>query len=157
MLSFHASRIVPFLISARSHVEQLVLACGATWQDRSALLQTIAADQGFIYTAIGLPFAKTLIGQTPGERALSVMEMLDNLVPSAGPGIALDKIEILFDPDLRMDPIRAIQRLAHRQLILLSWPGKYDGSRLIYAWVDHAEYRTYPASDMLVYSLETLT
>jgi len=155
--SFHAERILSLMTIARSHAEQLILICGGTWQDRSAILQAIAADQGLVYTAIGLPFAKALLGQPPRERPLSVLEMLDNLSSSTSSGLALDHIEILFDPELQLDPLRAILSLARRQLVLLSWPGEYSTARLVYARPEYSEYRTYPADDMMVYSLENLT
>ncbi len=157
MLSYHTAQITPLLTLARTHVEQLVLVCGRSWRDRSALLQVIASDQDLAYIPIGLPFAKALSGQPPRERSLSAMEMLDNLLSSAGLGLALDHIEILFDPELHLDPLRAVQSLARRRLVLLSWPGEFLTTKLIYARPDHPEYRTYPTENLLVYSLEKLT
>lgn len=155
--SFHSERIKPLLTSARSHVEQLVVLCGGNWLERSALLQQIATDYGLFYAPIGQSFAKALLGQLPRERPVFVMEMLDNLVSSTEVGISLDRIEILFDPELRTDPLRSVQSLARRRLVLLSWPGEYTPTRLIYAKPDHIEYRTYPVGNMLIYSLENLT
>jgi hypothetical protein len=153
-LSYHAAQISQILALARSHVEQLVLVCGGSWQDRRALLQIIATEHGLTYTTIGLRFAKALLGQPPRERSLAVMEMLENLSSTADPGLALDNIEILFDPELHLDPLRAVQSLARRRLVLLSWPGERLTTKLVYARPDHSEYRTYPIDNLLVYSLE---
>jgi len=155
--SFHIDRIMALMKLARSHVEQLILVCDGNWQDRSKLLQAIASEQGLVYAAIGLPFAKALLGQPPRDRSLSTIELLDHLSSSSSSGLALDHIEILFDPDLHVDPLRSVQALARRHLVILAWPGKYLSGRLIYAEPEHVEYRIYPVDNILVYSLENLT
>jgi len=154
---FHVERIMSLITLARNHAEQLILVCDGGWQDRSMVLQEVASEQGLVYTAIGLPFAKALLGQSPRDRSLSAIEMLDNLSSSSSAGLALDHIEILFEPDLHIDPLRSVQALALRHLVLLSWPGKHSSGRLSYAEPEHLEYRTYPVDNILVYSLENLT
>jgi hypothetical protein len=69
-------------------------------------------------------------------------------------GIALDHIEILFDPALHTDPLRLLQTHARSRLILASWPGRYDHNRLTYAEPSHAEYFSRTVNGLLTYSLE---
>jgi hypothetical protein len=153
-LSYHAALVSSLLDIARRHVEQLVLVSGGDWQARSALLQALASEQGLKYISIGLPLAEALLGQSPFQRPLFAVETIEKLAINPGSGIALDHIEILFDPDLHTDPLRLAQSLAHRQLILLSWPGQYQSPRLLYAEPGHPEFRAYHAGDTLIYSLE---
>lgn len=155
--TFHVTRLLPLLDLARSHVEQLLVVGGGSWQARSGVLQATAAAYGLGYIAIGRPFAQTLLGQPPRERAMAAMELLANLGTPNGSGLALDHIEILFDPELRLDPLRAVQVLSCRQPVLLSWPGQLTPERLSYARPDHPEYHTYLINDLLTYSLENLT
>ena len=150
------TQISSLLNIASTHVEQLVLVSGGGWEIRTELLQAVASKLNFKYTAIGLPFAKELLGQSPTHRPLFISEMIEKLVQVANQGLALDQIEILFDPELHIDPLRFVRTLSHGHLILLSWPGIYKSSRLIYAEPDHPEYRVYQVSDTLVYTLENI-
>ena len=89
-----------------------------------------------------------------GNDVIEGAQFLTHAVVGRQQGIALDQIEILFDPELQIDPFRFIRTLSHSQLILLSWPGTCDPSRLIYARPGHPEYRVSPIGDTLIYSLE---
>ncbi|MBN2550197.1 MAG: BREX-3 system P-loop-containing protein BrxF [Anaerolineales bacterium] len=156
-LTFHATQITPLLRTAQGHVEQLVLLCGGSWQERTALLQMVAGSQGMAYTALGLPLAETLLTQPPRQRPLLAEDTVERLAAEAAAGLALDHIEILFDPELHIDPLRLAQALSRRRTVLLSWPGAYTPPRLTYAQPDHAEYRLYQVSGLLIYTLENLT
>jgi hypothetical protein len=153
-LTYHSTQISSLLDVARNHVEQLVLVTGGDWTARTELLQAMTSHGGFEYAAISLPFAKALLGQPPSQRPLLASEMVETLVQAAHTGITLDQIDILFDPELHLDPLRLVRTLSHHRLILLSWPGTFTQSRLIYGEPDQPEYRVYQAGDTLVYSLE---
>jgi hypothetical protein len=155
LLAFHSKQITPLLITVLRHVEQLVVLTGGSWEVRTALMQSVAQVNSLTYYALGLPLAHTLLSQPPRQRPLFTLEMIQHAVESAVNGLALDQIEILFDPDLHIDPLHLAQSLSRRRLVLLSWPGKYQPGRLTYAEPNHFEYRTYQLTDELVYSLET--
>lgn len=156
-LTYHVAQISSLLNMAGTHVEQLVLVSGGTWETRTGLLQAAASEFGLKYADIGLPLAKELLNQSPTNRTLFLSGMIEKLVHEANQGLALDKIEILFDPELHIDPFQFVCNLSHGHLILLAWPGIYESSRLIYAEPDHPEYRVYQTSDTIVYALENAT
>jgi hypothetical protein len=66
----------------------------------------------------------------------------------------LDNLEILFDKDLKQDPLRLLQCISRNRSVLASWNGTVSGSKLMYAETGHPEYRCYDLVDTLVVSMD---
>lgn len=66
----------------------------------------------------------------------------------------LDNLEILFHPDLELDPLRLLQKLSRNRTIVAAWNGSAHDGYLIYAKAGHPEYRRYPMNDLRVVLLE---
>lgn len=151
----HLDQLTSLLAAAHRYGERFVLIVGGDWQQRTHLLTSAATRHDLGYLALGLPLSRTLLEMLPHERPLAVEEQVVALVTTADTrGLALDHIEILFEPDLQTDPLRLFDRLAHDRLLLVSWPGEYDGQRLTYAEPAHPEHYSRAVSDIRYYSLE---
>jgi hypothetical protein len=66
--------------------------------------------------------------------------------------VVLDNIEILFDKDLKQDPLRLLQGISRNRSVVASWNGTVSGSKLLYAEAGHPEYRSYDLEDTLIVS-----
>jgi hypothetical protein len=58
-------------------------------------------------------------------------------------GCLLDHIEILFDPQLQVDPLRWLEQRARDREIFVVWPGEYDGQKLSHAEPGHPEHQKF--------------
>lgn len=84
----------------------------------------------------------------PFKRPIAVRPTLQKaLAEEAGDIICLEKIEYLFDPELKQDPLRLLAGLSGNKVILLFWPGEIKEDRLIYATAGHPEF--YEAEDFI--------
>ena len=61
--------------------------------------------------------------------------------------VALDNIELLFDPALHQDPLVCLQGLSRNKTLIAAWGGNYVGGVLTYAEPGHPEYRRYERPD----------
>lgn len=52
----------------------------------------------------------------------------------------LTNIEILFDPQLKINPTQLFEELSKSYKLIVEWPGRYDEGRLYYAEYGHPEY-----------------
>jgi len=95
-----------------------------------------------------------LLGLTIKQRALRLPEILTQIVDKAESPVVLDNLEILFDKDLKQDPLRLLQGISRNRSVLASWNGTVAGSKLMYAETDHPEYRCYDLVDTLVVSMD---
>jgi hypothetical protein len=154
-LDHHLDRLVSLLAAARRYGERFVIVVGGNWRQRTDLLQSVATVHDLTYLSLGLPLSRTLMELPPRERPLAIEDQVMTLTAAASVhGLALDHVEILFDPDLQTDPLRLIERLARERLLLVSWPGEYDGQRLTYAEPSHREHFLRAVPDIRYYSLE---
>jgi hypothetical protein len=75
-------------------------------------------------------------------------------VDKAGSPVVLDNLEILFDRELKQDPLRLLQGISRNRSVVASWNGIVDSGRLLYAEPGHPEYRCYEQVDTLIVNMD---
>lgn len=77
----------------------------------------------------------------PSKRPLAVGPALhQEMGKVASKIVGLEKIEYLFDPELKQDPLRLLSSLSSNKVIILLWPGEVKGKRLSYATRNHPDF-----------------
>jgi len=61
---------------------------------------------------------------------------------------------ILFDKELKQDPLRLLQRIARNRCVVASWNGSAKDGKLIYAESGHPEHRVYESTDILIVGMD---
>lgn len=75
------------------------------------------------------------------KRKRAVKDILREVINGVdGEIIYFERIEYLFDEELKQDPIRLFEYLSGNKVLLVKWPGKVHESGLVYATPDHPEY-----------------
>lgn len=64
--------------------------------------------------------------------------------------VLIDNIEMLFQPDLKQDPLRLLQSLSRNRTIVVAWRGAKLGSSLTYAAPNHPEFRCFEEPQALI-------
>ena len=125
---------------------------------KTPALRDVVEHAGYPLVNLNLELSRRLLDLTERQRCLQVPSLLDEIV-QAEPGdvILLDNIEILFDVQLKQDPLRCLQGLSRNRTVVAAWngtcaAGEGRNSMLTYAEPDHPEYRRYPAADLLIVS-----
>jgi hypothetical protein len=158
-------QITSALQAAAGLYHRLVLLVGGAGSGKTALLRQLAADYGTSPINVNLALAGELLELSPRQRLLRLPEILarilDRAQPPASPSsllqptpLVLDNLELLFDQDLRQDPLRLLQGLARNRTLLASWHGTFSVGRLGYAEPGHPEYRAYDAPDALIVTMD---
>ncbi|MGI2259412.1 BREX-3 system P-loop-containing protein BrxF [Shewanella sp. GXUN23E] len=47
--------------------------------------------------------------------------------------LLLDRIHVLFEPSLELDVLRCLKALSRQRLLIVNWPGEYDGKVLSFS------------------------
>lgn len=82
----------------------------------------------------------------PVQTAIIFREMIES---STNEYVGLSRLEILFDRELALDPLKLLLANAQEKTVLALWPGNYDARiGLTYAQPSHPEYRFYKPSDI---------
>ena len=138
---------------ARRH-HRLALLVGPARSGKTPLLRELCRRRDFPYLNVNLTLSQRLLDLTTKERPLRVRRLLADVIgKNQGDVVALDSIELLFEPTLRQNPLACLQALSRDKTLIVAWSGTYDGSVLTYADPGHPEYRRYEHPDAAVFAL----
>jgi DNA polymerase III delta prime subunit len=143
---------------AEALYHRLVLLAGKTGSGKTGVLKCVANDFDTAVININLGVSMELLELTSRQRSLKLQGILDQITSKTQSPVILDNLEILFDKDLKHDPLRLLQGLSRNRTVVASWNGLFNGNRLLYAETGHPEYRSYESVDALIVNMdETVT
>jgi len=89
---------------------------------------------------INLIVSEALIQIPKNKYPLQIENIINNSLQTQNELYYLNYIDILFSPELRVDPIRLLENLSKSNKIIVNWPGNYVDETLTYAEYGHPEY-----------------
>ncbi|MBL9119763.1 MAG: BREX-3 system P-loop-containing protein BrxF [Phycisphaerae bacterium] len=140
------------VLAAEERHTRLVLVVGT---DEGAAKKLIA-EFGLRLTTrvanLGLVVAERLINLPARHRPVTAADAAADFIRDAEPrGPALvSNLQLLFLPELMLDPLKLLSDSARSRVVVASWPGERTGSCLRYAAPSHPEFREYHNPDCLV-------
>ena len=132
---------------------RLVLLAGPEESRKSAALREFAEELGTSVINVNLELSRQLLDLTAGQRSLRLPEIFKHIVEQAQPPVILDHLEILFDQQLQLDPLRLLQTSSRNFTVLASWNGSVNSGKLEHADPSHPEYRRYDQVDALIINM----
>lgn len=129
---------------------RLVLIVGESGSGKTSVVRNVAKLHHVEPININLHISKALLELNEKQRQLKLSELMKHAVNGKGNTVFLDNIEILFDAQLKQNPLRLLQGLSRNLTILSSWNGSVEKGKLTYAEPGHSEYRNYDITDTLV-------
>lgn len=133
---------------------RLLLIVGPSGSGKTAGLQELADQSRAPLVNVNLELSRRLLDLTVRQRALQLHSVFEEILGPEPPTVLVDNIELLFDPALRQDPLRLLQRLSRRRTLVVSWNGTVDGDHLVYSTPDHPEYCRYPTRELVIVTPE---
>jgi ABC-type uncharacterized transport system ATPase component len=133
---------------------RLVLLVGSTGSGKTTVLRNVSDELGVPVINVNLELSAKLIELTAKQRTIHLTRLLNEIAEKGNSTLVLDNLEILFDKELKQDPLRLLQGISRNYLVLASWNGKAAGRKLLYAQSDHPEYRSYENVDALIVGMD---
>ena len=143
------------LQSAEGLYHRLVLLVGETGSGKTSVLRDVAEEFGTSVINVNLGLSGELLELSAKQRSLRLPGILDQIADKAHAPVVLDNLEILFDKDLKQDPLRLLQGISRNRAVVASWNGTSTGGRLLYAETGHPEYRSYDSVDALIVCMDS--
>ena len=129
------------IAKASNQYYRLLIIVGPPGSGKSRLLRQL---DNVSYIHLSLELAKQLIIFPKEDRALHINDVLSEIISTNEQQvIVLDNIELLFLPELRLNPLRALEHLSRNKTLVVAWTGSYNDRRLAWAEPGHPEYRVY--------------
>ena len=142
------------LQAAEGLYHRLVLLVGDAGSGKTSVLRDVAKDFCTEVINVNLALSAELLELTSKQRALRLPGILEQVIDNVPSPVVLDNLEILFDKDLKQDPLRLLQGISRNRLVVASWNGTTTGGKLIYAEAGHPEYRSYDLVDLTVVGMD---
>lgn len=148
----HRARLLNAIEDAAARHTRLVLVVGGEPSGRASLVKALAAEMGAPVVNLGRSISERLLGVSARHRPMTAADTAADLIRATEPGKPawVDKLELLFLPDLMLDPLKLISDSARSRVVVAVWPGDWTGTSLRYAVPSHAEFREYENPDCLV-------
>ena len=146
--------------SAPAMYSRLILLVGPPGSGKTHILQEISAEFGRNILNVNLEISKALLELPIQRRQSRVQQIFGDIIrdflgdedPQTAI-ILLDNLEILFDKDLKQDPLILLQGFSRNLIIIASWNGSWVNKRLTFAKSGHPEYRFYDKIDAQIIEL----
>ena len=144
------NRIKESLQASEGLYHRLVLLVGEAGSGKTGILRDVAGELDTSVVNVNLALSSELLELTATQRSLRLPKILGQVVDKAQSPVVLDNLEILFDNNLKQDPLRLLQGISRNRPVVASWNGTVTGGMLFYAEPDHPEYRRYDSVDALI-------
>ena len=126
-------------VASRRH--KLIIICSNGNQAKiQDLISRIEAPQ----INLSLHLSKELLEVPIGRRPLVVSGKVQDLVNTYQEEfICLYNIELLFHPDLKINPLQLLENISRYKGLVVAWNGQYKDGILTYSILGHHEYQAY--------------
>lgn len=131
---------------------RLVLVIGGSGEDASQLIAEFGRAIACRVANVSLIVAEMLLNIPTRQRPVAAADAAADLIRSVQPGqpSLLDHLQVLFLPELKLDPLKLLSDSARSRVVIAAWPGERSGASLRYAVPSHPEFREYHNPDCLV-------
>ncbi|MBN2392490.1 MAG: BREX-3 system P-loop-containing protein BrxF [Anaerolineae bacterium] len=114
-------------------------------------VESLAATHRWPMLTLGKALSAALLHEAPVRWGTATVRWLDDIVRQMMPGpLLVSRIDLLFDPDLHLDPLRLFCQVGRRMPLIVAWPGSYARDVLMYAVPEHAHYREWRRPDAII-------
>lgn len=149
-----ASSAIPYLQSAvtsiKSSRERLILLVSTSGQGKTQVILKYAEENNLPLLSLGLLITKaTQAGLQPEKLVGYLHQELEGL----GDVVLLDNLEVLFQPDFKLQVLQLLKLLSKERTIVAAFPGRFIDGFLVYAEAFHPEYKVfsqYEIKDLVV-------
>ncbi|MFC2167773.1 BREX-3 system P-loop-containing protein BrxF [Acidobacteriota bacterium] len=130
---------------------RLLLVVAPAGSGKTIALQNVHEGSAAPLINVNLELSRRMLDLTERQRTLQLPRLLSEIIEATESDlILLDNIEILFDIELKQDPLRLLQGLSRNRTLVATWSGFIKGGHLFYASPEHPEYRRYSIHDLQV-------
>lgn len=132
--------IVEFLHSSHS----CLLLVSPDIQKLEETVARLSSTYDYPCLSVDQELCAALLSTAPKHRSHAADRWTRSRLDEFAPGpIVITGITLLFDPSLRLDPLKLMRDVGKRTRMIVAWPGNYVSDVLSYAVPSHGHYRTW--------------
>lgn len=135
--------------------ERIVWVSASSAGQRSDVLAYLEEHDGYPHVNIGVELSEQLLDSPARKRPVQSRKSFRALLrgaegKSANDIVGLDHLEVLFSPELELDVFGLLRGEALNRTLVVSWCGRIEEGRAVYAEPSHPEYCANPVPEHAV-------
>lgn len=114
-------------------------------------VKVFSEQENYPYLNISLELSEKLVEIDPTKRKYYVTEYLQEIILKRESNVVcIDYIELLFHPQLAIDPFHLLEDISKNKVLITCWRGKIEGNTLIHAEPGHPEYKKQKVTESFI-------
>ena len=93
--------------------------------------------------SVSKPLAEALLACKPNRRSMKLEQIFNNVLDTLPDGVVIKDIEVMFNPDYKVDVLKILMASRKRKRYSVIWPGRCEDGKLIYGEEGFPDYKTY--------------
>ena len=148
-----ADTVINSLVQVGNNFSKLLMLVGPAFSGKTQCLKEVSERINIPQLNLGVELSKKLIELSIKQQVLRVSGLTKEIINNVHSDVALvDNIEILFNPDLKVDPIRLLLNCSRNKTLVVAFSGMHVDDSIIYAEPQHPEYKKFKVEDYKVIS-----
>jgi len=151
MVEFHtqkADTVINSLAHVGKNFSKLLILVGPASSGKTQCLHEISERINIPYINLGVDLSKKLIELSSKQQVLRVSGLTKEIISNVTlDTVLVDNIELLFNPELKIDPVRLLLNCSRNKTLIVAFSGKQVGNSIIYAEPHHLEHRKFEIKD----------
>lgn len=138
------------ITSIKSSRVRLILLVATSGKGKTQVIRKYAEENELPVLSFGLLITKAIQAGLQAEKLLGyLLQELEGL----GEVVLFDNLDVLFQPDLKLQVLQLLKLLSKERTIIAAFPGRFIDGSLVYAEAFHPEYKVfsqYEIKDLVV-------
>lgn len=140
--------------SLENRYYHLMVLAGTDERKREVFTDSLAKEIDAPIININLEVSRQLLELPVKQRPLHVPGILDAIIkPYTQRPFIFKNIELLFNNELKTDPMRLFKSISRNNTLIVSWNGRVNGEFLAYSEAGRPDYKKYPVTDLIFINL----
>lgn len=93
--------------------------------------------------SVSKPLAEALLECKPNRRSMKLEQIFNTVLDTLPDGVVIKDIDVLFNPDYKVDVLKILMASRKRKQYSVIWPGRCEDGKLIYGEEGFPDYKTY--------------
>ena len=93
--------------------------------------------------SVSKPLAEALLACKPNRRSMKLEQIFNNVLDTLPDGVVIKDIDVLFNPDYKVDVLKILIASRKRKRYSVIWPGRCEDGKLVYSEEGFPDYKTY--------------
>ena len=93
--------------------------------------------------SVSKPLAEALLACKPNRRSMELEQIFNNVLDTLPDGAVIKDIDVMFNPDYKVDVLKILMASRKRKRYSVIWPGRCEEGKLIFGEEGFPDYKTY--------------